>query len=123
MKHVHLPGKGVGMLAVQDISAGTLLLRDRFLLRLTPDGEGRFDGVYGGDRDRCRALLATLSPDGKKTSGSILERVIEANGFVVENGAATVIFESASADSTTRSEKASHHVPYRTRRGVNLGPI
>jgi hypothetical protein len=57
--------------------------------------EGRFDGRYGlgGDRDRCRELLATLSQHaGTRHGAAALERVIETNGFVVEGGGATVVF-------------------------------
>ena len=94
---VDMPHKGYGVVAARDIPANTTLFHEEPLLRLTPDGHGRYDGRYGcgGDRDRCRALLHTLSQHacGKGNAGAgALERVIETNGFVIEGGAATVVF-------------------------------
>ena len=49
------PGKDFGVVAVCIIPSGSILFREAPLLRLVPDGEGRYDGTYGlgGDRDRC----------------------------------------------------------------------
>ena len=92
--------KDLGVLASRPLEDGEVLIREAPLLRLTPDGQGRYDGAYpayGGDRERCRGLLTTLSMHscGKRgMAASELERVIETNGFVVEGGHATVVFET-----------------------------
>ena len=95
------PGKDFGVVAACTIPSGSILFREAPLLRLVPDGEGRYDGTYGlgGDRDRCRELLATLSQHacGKRgEAAGLFERVIETNGFVVEDGRATVVFHDIS---------------------------
>ena len=90
--------KGVGVLASRDLNADEILFRESPLLRLTPDGAGRYDGKYGrgGDREACIARLLTLSMHSGIHRASPLEKVIETNGFVVENGHATVVFECIS---------------------------
>jgi hypothetical protein len=76
--------KALGVLATRDLAQGECLLREWPLLRLTPDGAGRFDGMYHGERDRARALLSTLS--AAKPGAGDLGGVIETNGIVVNAG-------------------------------------
>ena len=73
--------KALGVLATRNLAQGECLLREWPLLRLTPDGAGRYDGVYHGDRERARALLSTLS--ASKSGAGDLGGVIETNGIVV----------------------------------------
>ena len=82
-----IASKDLGIVARRELIEGETLLRDEPLLRLTPDGEGRFDGRYGlnGDRERCRELLTSLSQHATGKRGAeagVFERVIETNGFV-----------------------------------------
>ena len=82
-----IASKDLGVVARRELHEGETLLRESPLLRLTPDGAGRFDGTYGlnGDRERCRELLSSLSQHatGKRgASAGVFERVIETNGFV-----------------------------------------
>ena len=52
---VAMPAKGYGMIAARDLEAGEVLVREEPLLRLTPDGDGRYDGAYGhAGRERCQ---------------------------------------------------------------------
>jgi hypothetical protein len=98
---VDLGCKNLGVVAARTIPAGAIIFREAPLLRLVPDGQGRYNGTYGlsGDRDRCRELLATLSQHACGKHGEkagVFERVIETNGFVVEDGSATVVFHGIS---------------------------
>ena len=82
-----IASKDLGIVARRELVEGETLLREEPLLRLTPDGEGRFDGRYGlnGDRERCRELLTSLSQHATGKRGAeagVFERVIETNGFV-----------------------------------------
>ena len=82
-----IASKDLGIVARRELVEGETLLQEEPLLRLTPDGEGRFDGRYGlnGDRERCRELLTSLSQHATGKRGAeagVFERVIETNGFV-----------------------------------------
>ena len=76
--------KALGVLATRNLAQGECLLREWPLLRLTPDGAGRFDGAYHGERERARALLSSLS--AAKPGAGDLGSVIETNGIVVNAG-------------------------------------
>lgn len=99
---VTMPDKGgFGILAACDLVPGELLLREAPLLRLTP-GDGGIDAAHGlgGDRERCRALLATLSQRVGGNQGSAasdvhtanFDAVIRTNGFVIDDSGETVVF-------------------------------
>ena len=79
-----IEGKALGVIATCDIAAGQLLLQEWPLLQLRPDGAGRYDGTYDGERERARALLSTLS--SAKPGAGDLGGVIETNGIVVNHG-------------------------------------
>ena len=93
-----VPGKDLGVVASRDIEEGERVIVEAPLLRLTPDGDGRYDGRYeGDDRSRARALLATLSIAADhlaSSAGDTLNRVIETNAIRImpnsEPGRATV---------------------------------
>ena len=94
-----LDGKGLGVLAVHDIASGQRIIREQPLLRLTPDGEGRYDGRYYGERDTARERLIALAQDvcGKcGAKADALTKVIETNGIIVEDGKHSVVFQSVS---------------------------
>ena len=81
-----IDGKQIGVLAAaRNLAAGECLLQEEPLLKLTPDGAGRYDGTYAfGDRERARGLLRTLS--AAKSGAGDLGGVIETNGIVVNHG-------------------------------------
>lgn len=79
-----IKGKALGVVAARDIAPGELLLQERPLLKLTPDGEGRYDGTYSGEREATRSLLASLS--AAKPGAGDLGGVIETNGIIVNHG-------------------------------------
>lgn len=82
---VRAPGKvGLGVYSTRKIDAGERLIAESPLLKLTPDGEGRYDGKYlGGERSHARALLSTLSHEMSHSAADPLNRVIETNGIQV----------------------------------------
>ena len=85
---VPLEGRGLGAIAKRDILVGDLLMREQPLLRLTPDGLGRYDAHYYGGRESARAGLATLAQDVCGVRGDAadaLTRAIETNGIVINH--------------------------------------
>lgn len=94
-----LEGKGLGAVANRDISIGEVLIREQPLLRLTPDGNGRYDGKYYQDRDEARAGLLSLAQDvggARGDTADAMTKVIETNGIVLDGGASSVTFLTVS---------------------------
>ena len=83
---VQQPGAGLGVVATRDVAAGECLLQERPLLLLTPDGAGRYNGVFRGDPEHTKLLLSTLS--AAKPGAGELGSVIETNGIIIRVGAA-----------------------------------
>lgn len=77
------PGKGLSVIAARDIEKGERLIAEDPLLKLTPDGAGRFDGKYYGDRQLARALLASLSHAVAFAGSDPMNSVIQTNGIRV----------------------------------------
>ena len=94
-----LEGKGLGAVANRDISIGEVLIREQPLLRLTPDGNGRYNGKYYQDRDEARAGLLSLAQDvggARGDTADAMTKVIETNGIVLDGGASSVTFLTVS---------------------------
>ena len=81
---VSVPNKGLGVYSSRAIEAGERLIAETPLLKLTPDGKGRFDGQYlRGERSHARSLLSTLSHEMNHKAADPLNRVIQTNGIQV----------------------------------------
>ena len=85
-----LAGKGLGVVASRPLAAGETIIREQPLIRLTPDGNGRFDPKYYGGRDEVRGALLTLAQDVggvRGDSADAMTKVVETNGIVLAGGA------------------------------------
>ena len=78
-------GKGMGALAVREIVVGETICLETPLLKLTPDGAGRYDATYPVyERELARELLSTLDRAAAAPSGGqLLDDVVNTNGIQV----------------------------------------
>ena len=87
------PSKGFGVVALRDVAAGELLLREPPLLRLKPDGQGQFFCSYAHGKAQSETLIGTLSQhsygrgldEAAREAMTVVERAIETNAFAVSD--------------------------------------
>ena len=70
-----IDGRGLAAIARRNIDVNELVICEQPLLRLTPDGEGRFDGKYYRPRDDARMRLLSLAQDVGGAQGDAVRPV------------------------------------------------
>ena len=79
--------RGLAAIALRNLEVDEIVIREQPLLRLTPDGCGRYDGKYYRARDDARNALLTLAQDVGGALGDAADpitKVIETNGIVLD---------------------------------------
>ena len=100
-----IEGRGLAAIALRNLEVDEIVIREQPLLRLTPDGCGRYDGKYYRARDDARKALLTLAQDVGGALGDAADpmtKVIETNGIVLDGGKSSVVFETGGKSSQSR---------------------